>query len=100
MNFSPKVKSWLLLITLVFSSGGAVTLTAIMGGSKLGLAILAGLITGTTNVYHALANSPNDPPPAVPPVAKVLGLLFIFTMLALLSGGCANIHLIPAGTDW
>jgi hypothetical protein len=60
MNFSPKIKAWILLVMLIISTGGGVTLTAIMGGSKLGLAILAGVITGASNVYHALAASPND----------------------------------------
>ena len=60
MNFSPQVKAWILLLTLVISSGGAVFLTSIVGGAKLWFAVASGLITGASNVYHALKSSPND----------------------------------------
>jgi hypothetical protein len=60
MNFSPAVKAWILLITLTLSAGGAVFMTTYLGGAKIWYAVVAGLITGASNVYHALANSPND----------------------------------------
>lgn len=60
MNFSPAVKAWILLICLVISSGGAVGYTAFLGGAKWQLALIAGLISSATNVYHALSQSPKD----------------------------------------
>jgi pantothenate kinase type III len=55
--------AWLKLLTLVIGSGSAVTVTSFLGGAKLWIAILCGLGTGMTNVYHALADSPQDAQP-------------------------------------
>ena len=60
MNFSPQVKAWLQLITLVLGTGIGVGVTAFLGGSDPWIAFLCGLGTGATNVYHALADSPKD----------------------------------------
>lgn len=60
MNFSAQTKAWILLVCLVLMSGGAVFMTSYEGGAKLWLAIVAGLITASSNVYHALAASPAD----------------------------------------
>lgn len=68
MNFSPSVKAWILLITLTLSTGGGVGLVAYNGGSHWGYAILCGLITGATNVYHALSSSPKEKSAIRPPI--------------------------------
>ena len=60
MNFTDKQKAWILLITLVVSSGGAVTMTTFLGGAKWPFAVFAGLVTGASNVYHALSQSPKN----------------------------------------
>lgn len=60
MNFSPAVKAWILLVCLIISSGGAVGMTTFLGGAKWPIAVITGLITGVTNLYHALAQSPKD----------------------------------------
>ena len=52
--------AWIKLITLVLGTGSAVTVTSYLGGAKLWIAILCGIGTGMTNVYHALADSPQD----------------------------------------
>ena len=59
-------KEWIKLICLVLGTGSAVCVTSFLGGSKLWIAILCGLGTGATNVYHALGESPNKPPPQNP----------------------------------
>lgn len=60
MNFSPQVKAWILLITLVMGTGIGVGMTAFLGGAGPWVAFLCGLGTGATNVYHALNESPKD----------------------------------------
>jgi hypothetical protein len=60
MNFSPLVKAWILLITLILGTGIGVGVTAFLGGAHWLVATLCGLGTGATNVYHALAESPKD----------------------------------------
>lgn len=60
MNFSPAVRAWLLLICLIISSGGAVGMTTFLGGAKWPIAVITGVITGVTNLYHALSQSPKD----------------------------------------
>lgn len=51
---SSNTKEWVKLISLVIGTGSAVTVTSYLGGAKLWIAILCGLGTGATNVYHAL----------------------------------------------
>jgi hypothetical protein len=60
MNFSPEVKAWIQLISLVLGSGIGVGVTAFLGGSNWVVALLCGIGTGATNVYHALSESPKD----------------------------------------
>jgi len=60
MNFTPQVKAWILLVTLVLSTGGAITVANYLSGAKLWVAILSGLVAGATNVYHALTDKPSD----------------------------------------
>ena len=60
MNFSPKTKAWILLISLVLGSSIGVGVTAFLGGSSPWVAALLGLGTGMTNLYHALSDSPED----------------------------------------
>jgi hypothetical protein len=58
MNFSPVVRAWILLITLILGTGITVGVTSFLGGSSPWIAALCGLATGATNVYHALSDSP------------------------------------------
>lgn len=60
MNFSPKVKAWILLVSLVLSSGISVGYAAFLSGAAPVGAFLCGLGTAATNVYHALSSSPKD----------------------------------------
>lgn len=60
MNFSPAVKAWILLICLIISTGGGVGMTAFLGGANWKVAVITGFITGVTNLYHALSQSPKD----------------------------------------
>ena len=60
MKFSPQVRAWILLIALVVGTGASVTVTSYLGGAKLWVAILCGIATGATNVYHAVNSSPNE----------------------------------------
>lgn len=59
MNFSPQQKAWILLLTLIFSAGGGVFLTSYLGGAKIWLAIVSGLITASSSVFHALNKPPS-----------------------------------------
>lgn len=57
---SPQTKEWIKLISLVLGTGSGVTVASYLGGAKLWIAILCGVGTGATNVYHALNDSPKD----------------------------------------
>lgn len=59
MNFSPQVKAWILLASLVLGTGISVGMTAFLGGASPWVAAICGLGTGATNVYHALSESPS-----------------------------------------
>ena len=63
---SPNTKEWVKLVCLVVGTGSAVTVTSYLGGAKLWIAILCGLGTGATNVYHALSDSPKKPNETTP----------------------------------
>lgn len=58
MNFSPTVKAWIQLISLVLGTGTGVAVTAYLGGAKPMIAFLCGLGTAASSVYHALTESP------------------------------------------
>ena len=60
MNFSPQVKSWIILIATVIGTGGAVGVTSFLGGANVWVSVIVGLTTGATNVLHALMSSPNE----------------------------------------
>lgn len=62
MEFTPQVKSWIILICIVLGTGSSVTIVAATGGCKLWVAILTGLGAGATNVWTNLRASPNDAP--------------------------------------
>lgn len=68
MNFSPKIKAWILLFTLVLSTGIGAGVTAFLGGAHWGVSALLGLGVSATNVYHALSDSPHTkaPKPTTP----------------------------------
>lgn len=51
-------KDWIKLVALLIGSGAAVTVTSAVGGAKLWIAILCGVGTGCTNLYHALSEKP------------------------------------------
>ncbi len=60
VNFSPKVKAWITLVSLVLSTGIGTGYAAFLtGASPLG-SVIVGLGTASTNVYHALAASPKE----------------------------------------
>ena len=58
--------AWIQLITLVLGTGIGVGVTAYLGGAKWPIALLCGLGTGATNVYHALTDSPATKATAAP----------------------------------
>lgn len=60
MNFPPIVKSWMMLIALVLSSGISVGYAAFLSGASVIGSVICGLGTAATNVYHNLAASPRD----------------------------------------
>jgi F0F1-type ATP synthase assembly protein I len=60
VNFSPALKAWIQLVSLVVGSGIGVGMTAFLGGSNWVVALICGIGTGATNVYHALSESPRD----------------------------------------
>ncbi len=60
MNFSEKIKAWIMLITLILFTGIGVGVTSFLGGSHWTIAVLVGVAAGASNVYHALAASPKD----------------------------------------
>lgn len=60
MNFTPQTKAWIQLVCLVIGSGGAVGLTSFLGGADWKFSLISALVTGASNVYHALAASPKD----------------------------------------
>ncbi len=68
MNFTPTTKAWLQLISLTLGTGTGVGVTAYLGGSKWPIALLCGLGTAATNVYHALTDSPRDRAKTTPPL--------------------------------
>jgi len=66
MNFSPKTKAWILLLSLTLSSGISVGYAAFLSGASPLGACICGLGTAATNVYHALSSSPNEKPDTTP----------------------------------
>ena len=60
MNFSPIVKSWLLLIFIVLGTGISAGTTALLGGADPFISFLIGLGTGSSNVVMNLMKSPSD----------------------------------------
>lgn len=74
---SPNTKEWIRLIALLFGTGSVITVGAYEGGSKVWIAILLGLGTAGSNIYHAFSPKPgssgntqefrNPNPPTPPP---------------------------------
>lgn len=62
MNFSPKVRSWIILLSLVFGSGLTFGYTALLSGASVTGACVVGFGTGLTNLYHALTQPPGAKP--------------------------------------
>ena len=60
MNFSPFVKSWLILACIVISTGTTAGMTAFLSGSSPSIAFLIGLGTAASNVLMNLMKSPQD----------------------------------------
>ena len=59
-GLTEKQVAWLKVWSLIIGTGSAVTVTSYVGGAKLWVAILVGIGTGMSNLYHALAESPKD----------------------------------------
>ena len=64
IQLDPKTKAWVQLITLTIGEAAAITGTTYAGGCKLWVAILAGVAAAGKSIYHAVSDSPNDPPKA------------------------------------
>jgi hypothetical protein len=62
MNFSPQVKSWIILASLVIGTGSAAAFAAAASGANKYASIGIGIGVAATNVYHALQSSPNEQP--------------------------------------
>ena len=60
MNFSPLVRSWLILIFLVLSTGLGAGYTAFLTGSSWIGACIVGLGVASSNVLTNLMKSPAD----------------------------------------
>jgi len=60
MNFTPQQKAWILLVSLIVGSSATVIVTSFLGGAKIWVAVLLGIGTAGTNVYHALSKSPGQ----------------------------------------
>ena len=60
INVDPKTKAWIQLISLAVGTGSAITGTTYAGGCKLWVAILAGIGSAGSAVFHAVSDSPND----------------------------------------
>ncbi|HYC64528.1 MAG TPA: hypothetical protein VEC14_07350 [Reyranellaceae bacterium] len=69
MQFPALTKAWIQLIALVLSTGTAAGVTAFLGGAHWGIALIVGLGTAGSNVYHALSESPRDKGRTTPPFA-------------------------------
>jgi hypothetical protein len=63
INFDPKTRAWIQLISLALGTGAAITGTTIAGGCNLWIAILAGVGAAGSAGGHALTESPNDKTP-------------------------------------
>lgn len=61
MNFTESQKAWIKLVCLVFGSSASVIVASYAGGAKPWVAVLLGLGTAGTNVYHALSDKPPQP---------------------------------------
>ena len=60
MNFSSETKAWIQLVSLVLGTGIGIGVTSFLGGANPWVAVLCGLATGATNVYHALTETPKN----------------------------------------
>jgi hypothetical protein len=60
MNFSPQVRAWLLLVSLLFGSSLTLGYTAFLSGASVAGAIIVGAGNGLLGLYHALSESPKD----------------------------------------
>ncbi len=60
MNFSPLVRSWLILIFIVLSTGTTAGYTAFLTGSSVSGAVIVGLGVASSNVLTNLMKSPGD----------------------------------------
>jgi hypothetical protein len=73
MNFSPLTVAWIQLISFVLGTSIMAGVAAYLGGAHWGVSCLIGVGTACTNLYHALAKSPQEkaaestPPFPVPP---------------------------------
>jgi hypothetical protein len=60
MNFPPIVKSWLILISIVVSTGSAAGYTAFLSGASPAGATIVGIGMAFSNVLHSLLASPKE----------------------------------------
>lgn len=60
MNFSPLVRSWIILIFMVVGTGTTAGYTAFLTGSSVAGAFLVGVGVASSNVVTNLMKSPAD----------------------------------------
>lgn len=88
---SQNTKDWIRLISLLIGSGAAVTVTAATGGAKLWIAVLCGLGTGATNLFHALSDKPGIGASEDKPKSP-LPLILLFAVGLSLLCGCGTLY--------
>ncbi len=60
MNFSPQVRAWILLISLLFGTSLTLGYTAFLSGATVWGSVIVGAGNGLLGLYHALSDSPKD----------------------------------------
>lgn len=60
MNFSPQVKAWLLLVSLLLGTSLTLGYTAFLSGATVWGSVIVGAGNGLLGLYHALSDSPQE----------------------------------------
>jgi hypothetical protein len=63
MNFSPRTRAWLLLVTLLLGTALTLGYTAFLSGASVTGSIIVGAGNALLGVYTALSKSPNQTKP-------------------------------------
>ena len=62
IQLDPKTKAWIQLLALAIGTGCAIGGASYAGGCKPWVAVVAGLGAAGSAIFHAVSDSPNDPP--------------------------------------